>query len=483
MGHDEEMETKALQKQKSLILEFDRGTIVLDNLAPEIAPHLSDLIKWDERINGWRAPAFLYARLSARIRNLGAVLVDRVRHIQIPHQNWSTITLRPYQEAALLAWRAANGRGIVCLPTGSGKTRVALAAAQRTGKSTLCLVPTRVLLHQWVKAIRENYSGEIGILGDGQHSIKPITVATFESAFRSAWSYGNRFDLLIVDETHHFGSGERDEALEACAATFRLGLSATLDDERQKRLDDLIGSKVFEQKLDELVGTALSDFEIYCFQLPLTQPEKNAYRMDYEVFQKFFKGFQLHHPAPRWADFLQIASKSADGRAALAAQRRAKKILALTETKLSMLCQILNRHASQRKLIFTSDSETALHLARLLLMAAITAEISQRERVRILDDFRSGKISTLISCKVLNEGFDVPDADIAIIVGGSGSDREYIQRIGRVLRPREGKKAQIYELLSLGTAEILRSRRRGNSLRERRHEKFGIQNLSASVPG
>src|SRR5439155_1277599 len=95
----------------------------------------------------------------------------------------------------------------------SGKTRLALAAMARAGSSALCLVPTRILLAQWLHHIRRTYAGPVGCYGDGAHELAALTVATFESAYRHMDRLGNRFDLLVVDEAHHFGCGLRDEAL------------------------------------------------------------------------------------------------------------------------------------------------------------------------------------------------------------------------------------------------------------------------------
>jgi len=447
-------------------LEFDRGTLIIQKPTSTMVIHLSDLARWDERVGSWRAPAYLYAKLTSRMRLLGEPLIDQVRKPQQLDKAWQPVALRDYQETALQAWRASAGRGLICLPTGAGKTRVALAAAQRSQKSVLCLVPTRVLLEQWQESIREFYPGTIGVLGDGRHDIAPVTVATFESAFRKAWSFGNRFDLLIIDEAHHFGDGERDEALEACTASFRLGLSATLEESRMDRLSQLIGPKIFEQTIRDLVGTALSEFDLWRLHLPLTSAESKAYHADYDVFRKFFCAYQEEQATGSWEAFVTRASRSPEGQAALAAHRRSKRVLAYTEKKETMLRQLLEKHKHQRKLIFTADSITALTIARRLTLAPMTAEISKSERNRYLADFKSGLIKSLVSCKVLNEGFNVPEAEVAIIVGGSGSDREHIQRIGRVLRPIDGKRAQIYELLAAGTSEIGLSKRRGFSFDE-----------------
>src|SRR4051812_8019401 len=110
------------------------------------------------------------------------------------------VALRSYQEAALNGWELAGRRGVVVLPTGSGKTLLALAAMARTGATTLCLVPTCALLDQWREELGRAHAGPIGCFGDGKHDLQAITVATFASAQRHGEQLGSRFDLLVVDE-------------------------------------------------------------------------------------------------------------------------------------------------------------------------------------------------------------------------------------------------------------------------------------------
>jgi len=148
----------------------------------------------------YRAPASCYAAIKTRLIRHAVSFSDTVRPPGAQPNVWSSIDLRPYQDAALHAWELSGRRGIVALPTGSGKTRIAVAAMARTRLSTLCLVPTRVLLHQWLQAIRTVYPHAIGCLGDGERDLAQITVATFEAAYRNMERLGNRFDLLIVDE-------------------------------------------------------------------------------------------------------------------------------------------------------------------------------------------------------------------------------------------------------------------------------------------
>jgi superfamily II DNA or RNA helicase len=104
--------------------------------------------------------------------------------------------------------------------------------------------------------------------------------------------------------------------------------------------------------------------------------------------------------------------------------------------------------------VFTPDNKTALAIAREHLIAPITCDTSRGERARVLELFRAGALRAIASSQVLNEGVDVPDADVAIVVGGRLGEREHIQRIGRVLRPLAGKSATIYELVVQGSSEV-----------------------------
>ena len=128
--------------------------------------------------------------------------------------------------------------------------------------------------------------------------------------------------------------------------------------------------------------------------------------------------------------------------------------------KRSCLAGILARHASDRTLIFTADNDAAYEIARRHLVMPITCDIGRKERAEALTDFRDGTLRALVSARVLNEGLDVPDADVAVVVGGALGEREHVQRIGRVLRPRPGKRATVHELVLRGTMETRAAMRR-----------------------
>lgn len=329
---------------------------------------------------------------------------------------------------------------------------------------TLCLVPTRALLNQWLGELSRFYPGTIGCLGDGRQEIQQVTVATFESAFRWMPRIGNRFELLVVDEAHHFGSGIRDEALEMCVANRRLGLSATPPHgPALARLEAMLGPVVYQLGVGDLAGTWLADFDLVVLRVALDREERARYDADHRLFSELNRQFRSMHPTGTWQELVAAASQSVEGRAALRAWRRTRQLVGFTRAKAAAVKALLARHRDAKVLIFTADNAAAYAIAREHLVMPITCEIGRQERERALQGFRDGKLRALVSARVLYEGIDVPEAEVAIIVGGTQGEREHVQRIGRLLRPAPGKRATVYELVTLATSEARRAteRRRG----------------------
>ena len=128
--------------------------------------------------------------------------------------------------------------------------------------------------------------------------------------------------------------------------------------------------------------------------------------------------------------------------------------------KIESLWRILGKHRHDRILIFTEDNDTVYRLSRLLLLPVITHQTRPQERADLLARFASGALPVLLTSKVLNEGVDVPEANVAIILSGSGSVREHVQRLGRILRKSGDKQAILYEVVTRGTVEEFTSNRR-----------------------
>src|SRR4029077_3192307 len=118
-------------------------------------------------------------------------------------------------------------------------------------------------------------------------------------------------------------------------------------------------------------------------------------------------------------------------------------------------------------LIFVADNQTAYAVAREHLVMPLTCDIGRGERLAALERFRAGTLRALVSAQVLNEGIDVPDAEVGIVVAGRMGEREHIQRVGRLLRPGEGKRAIVYELVVPFSSEARDAERRWGRLASR----------------
>ena len=422
-------------------------------------------------MRAWRVPAARHRELIVHTSDKHIRTSDEIAPIRLDGE-WSLPSLRWYQDAALAQWEAAGRRGVVALPTGSGKTLVALAAIARARLGTLVLVPTRVLLDQWARALAACWPYPIGRLGDGDHTVLPITVATYASAETWAPRVGDQFGLVVIDEAHHVGAWCASDVLEMLPAAARLGLTAT-PPEDMTVLAEYVGPIVYSRAIDDLTGDALAPYELRTIPIALTEDERARYRALRGRFASTFSKHARASGSNDWSHFVRMAARSQDGRAALEAWRAYRSLIAYPDGKRTALRDILGRHPGERVLVFTADNPAAYAIARELLVMPITYEISRTERARALAKFRAGETTVLVSSQVLDEGLDVPDADIAIIVGGSASARRHVQRIGRVLRPRYGKQAIIYELAIGETTEAGYVRRR----------RAGLTNESAEIGG
>ncbi|MFH1466878.1 MAG: DEAD/DEAH box helicase family protein [Pseudomonadota bacterium] len=376
---------------------------------------------------------------------------------------------RPYQQEAVEAWQDAGKRGVVVLPTGTGKTYVAELCLMAAKRPTLIVVPTIDLLAQWHRRLSTTLDCPVGILGGGSHDVQVVTVSTYASAYLHAERYGDRFGLVIFDEVHHLPSESHQQIAEAMLAPFRLGLSATPEraDEAHLLLEPLVGPEVYRKDIHELSGEFLADYETVRLYVDLSRAEQQAYDTAQATWRGFARANKINLAGrDGWQRFLQVASRSSAGRAAHKAWREARRIAHGTERKLDLLDDLLHEEAERRALIFTDDNATAYRIAREMLVPCITHQTPAAERSAILTGLGTGTYRAVVTSRVLNEGVDLPEVDMAVVVSGTGSVREHVQRLGRILRPLQGKQAVLYELVTAGTAEERTSARR------REHEAY-----------
>jgi superfamily II DNA or RNA helicase len=447
-------------------LTFDRGTLLLH--PPPRGKAWIEYATWDDRVERFRIPASDYRRLVLALQAEQTPIVDEARRFD-ELALVAALEMDPYahQRQALDAWIQAGRTGVVVLPTGAGKTYLAQLAMQATRRSTLIVVPTLDLMHQWYAHLLAAFpDATVGLLGGGAHDHTPLLVATYDSAALYAETLGNRYGLLVFDECHHLPSDFARVIAEYSLAPYRLGLTATLERHDGKHVDlvSLIGPEVYRTTPEALSGTVLAEHRIVRLKVRLSQQERQRYDALRRGRDQFLqqRGIRLGS-LTGWQQFVQASARSRAGRSAMLAHRAARAIAFGTAGKLRVLADLLAQHYPTRTLVFTDDNATVYRVSQEFLIPAITHKTAVKERHDILSRFRSGEYPVVVTSRVLNEGVDVPEASVAIVLSGTGSTREYIQRLGRILRRGEGKLALLYEVIAEETSEEHTARRRRGS--------------------
>src|SRR5437763_10323538 len=263
---------------------YPGGTLVLRDVDVQARPPAPfKLIK--ER---WRREGYHYGTLQPYLQ-------EQEVHDSVPR--WQPLNLalqeareaHDYQVAALAAWDEAGRRGSIVLPTGAGKTFIAIQAISRVNRSTVVVAPTIDLLHQWYGRLVNAFAAEVGVYYGGEKKVLPLTVTTYSSAGDLIAEHGNGFKLIIFDEVHHLPAPSWGEAALMAPAPLRLGLTATYPEEYEQthgrwRVDDLVGPIVYTKRIEELVGQQLADYRTQRLRIDLSDEERAQYDADHAIY-------------------------------------------------------------------------------------------------------------------------------------------------------------------------------------------------------
>lgn len=445
-------------------LKYESGTLILEGADEKDS--VPKTFVWDLRTKHYRAPAYLYRQAIKELIRTKTDYEDEAKDYSIfDFKPKFHVEPRPYQTESIENWKANERCGTIVLPTGAGKTHVATMAIELCKRQTLIVVPTLDLMNQWYDLLLSTFNAEIGLIGGGFYEIGAITVTTYASAFRHQERIGNQFGLIIFDEAHHLPSEGYKYAAEFAIAPFRLGLTATPErtDGGESELDRLVGKTVYRLEAQQLAGEFLADYTIEKIEVDLSDEERAEYERERAVYTDFRRKMNLPYGQEGWRMFLITSARSENGRRAMKAYRNYKKIALGTESKIHVLQDLLIRHKHDKVLIFTQENEMVYRISNDYLIPAITHETNVKERKFWLDAFNKGEVLALATSKVLNEGVNIPDASVAIILSGSGSSREHIQRLGRILRKKDDKQAILYEVVARDTTEEYTSQKRSDA--------------------
>lgn len=427
--------------------------------------------------------------------------------------------LYPWQEDCLKKWFGNRGRGMVQAVTGSGKTLLALTAAERL-KNKLSqelrvkiVVPTGALMRQWNKTLKEylldadpqpnaassdpqpnaassNPQREIGLRGAGfrsdihhRYMIYVINSARYELARQilSDLQEGAAV-LLIADECHRYESGQNRLIFEFLPYIkpyedrfFSLGLSATLPSGQARSfLTSALGPQIYNYGIGQAVSMrTVCSYDIFHIALSFLPAENMEYREITERMNYLYTSLLKIHPSLKGLsvkelfDELSILSGSKNRKIAESASMyirlsyQRKNLVCLASARISCACALIRRLPQSGKiLIFSERIGQADELFERLRaqypekVGRYHSQMGQTANRNALERFRDGNIRILIACKAIDEGVDIPDADIGIILSGTSMQRQRIQRLGRIIRAAAGKeRASLYYLHLTGTSE------------------------------
>ena len=434
-----------------ITLTYEGGTVLSSEEVPNSI--------YDPRVRMYRAKGVFYRKIKGYL--IDKEYDDRCLELsELPELKLEHPPLRSYQKEAIEAWIQEKW-GTVVLPTGAGKTLVALKIIELMNVPTLIVTPTLELVSQWERNIKDGFGYEPGIYTGEVKDVRGITITTYASAYLSTEYLGNKFLLVVFDEVHHLPSPSYSQIGEYLLAPYRLGLTATFEreDGLHKIAPELVGNVVYRADLKELSGKHLAPFEIKRIYVDLDSDEMEEYKKHWKTYTDFLKKEKI-----RGEDMLEklirMSGRSKEAREALLARIYARRIAFGSRAKYRVLGDLLLLHRGEKIIIFTEENEQVYEISKRFLVPFITHETKKKEREHVLDSFRKGDYTVIATSKVLNEGVDVPDASVGIVLGGSGSKREYVQRLGRILRKSsKDKRAILYEIISR-TVEIGTARRR-----------------------
>ncbi len=459
-------------------LFFDKGTIRIEGSKLTRIPDT----KYDGRNKILRSYGLNYQEIIEYLKKSDLDFADHVPNFiptLSPTLQIKDLELRDYQKQAIQNWEKSSRKGCIVLPTGAGKTAIGIKAIQKINAATLVVVPTIDLMEQWAHNILKHLSTYnnnsqdivIGKLGGGEDVLHAITVSTYDSAYLRAATIGNQFKFIIFDEVHHLPAPGYRSIAEQCIAPYRLGLTATIEreDELHELIPHLTGGVVFRLGAQQLSEQKhLAEHTIDRIQVNLTSEEQKEYDINHSKFLTNLK--QLGFKIPSMYNLrrlIMMSNRNKTAREAMLARNKANEIALNSQAKIKELQKILQQNNKTKTIIFTQNNKMVYELANRFLIPFITHKTTKEERRDVLEGFKSGRYNVVATSRVLDEGVDVPDAELGIIVSGTGSGRELIQRLGRLLRPKQdNRKAKLIEIVSKHTRETNTSAKRITALRK-----------------
>jgi len=357
------------------------------------------------------------------------------------------LTARSWQREAFSAWQRTDHRGIVSVVTGGGKTVFALSCIDQIRPvATLIVVPTAALLEQWWEEAASYFDLELDeisiVTGSLRFRLGAINIAVLNTAAKLAEKMRGQECFLVVDECHKAAS-EHFRSVLTVKSFASLGLSATperpYDDGLQDVLVPALGPVIFTYGYAD----ALRDGVIVPFNLKNIVFELEEERQaEYEKLSKSIAR--------------SISRFGPDAEETIALFLKRARVVNLSLNRIRLALKLVAANRGKRTLIFHEDIEACDLIYSVLVDNGVKSgvyhsKMALRAKANMLGQYRRGEIDVLVTCRALDEGFNVPETEVGIIAASTATLRQRIQRLGRVVRPAKGKDgALIYTLVATG---------------------------------
>lgn len=441
------------------VLRFSEGMLLLSAQPPALP---GGVWLWDNRQNAHSCFAMHYERVLSAIREQYPGCRDQApRWHSVEWPRPAMPPLRPLQTEAVTKWMETR-RAVIVLPTGTGKTEVALRIMQVLSVTTLIVSPVRDLMYQWHQRILDRLGYDAGIVGDNTFNKRPVTVTTYDSARIHMRDLGDQFQFIIFDECHHLPGEIRSDSARMCMAPYRLGLTATPErsDGKQADLDTLIGPVAYRRTITEESGKNLAEYDTFRIPVRLLSEERAVYDGCSQVIRRHIADRRKTNPRYTGVNLRYDCATDPEARRVLRAEFKKKSIEDRAREKLNVLEDIFRLHPKTPVLIFTNTNAMAREVSMRFLIPCILNHSRKKERREAIVGLTEGRYPAIVANRCLDEGVDLPAAKVAVVLGGAASVRQAVQRLGRIIRKKRDEKAALYEVVCEDTKEVLRSRAR-----------------------
>jgi superfamily II DNA or RNA helicase len=373
------------------------------------------------------------------------------------------LKLRDWQENAFPLWWEKK-RGIIKVVTGGGKTVFAIHCLtkyleENQSNSILIVVPSIALLDQWYEGLSQSFSSkEIALNGGGEQieDISKICITTIDSLKNLIDKVDPENTLLIVDECHKIGTEKRGEMLtNNWHAT--LGLSATperdYDDNFYIIIKKILGDIIFDYDyIDAREDEVIVNFKLLYAYAAMTNDEEDKYK-------KFTKSIQRRAATIGGNNMNDYPLK-------MLIFNRARMVKN-SKNRIPFGVELLQKHKRESWIVFTENKKQAKEFNTIIntkgyKSAIYNTDLDNAAREENLNNFKNGNLNVLVSCTALDEGFDMPEADGAMILSASSSKRQRIQRMGRVLRITANKENALIVTVYSSNTEYVKLKEESN---------------------